>query len=471
MSGTASAGLADDQADAVLEAIAKTLRIVLTSTQTVQPGQRVTASLVPASPEIDASDLANGVLNLAMTSKDLLFGGTSVLDVPESGDLQGDTLASTVSVFGNQPFPPPTPVLNGGQTTNPSGALAQIFGTAGLPNLKVQCEIGWIVRDQAGTRLIEGQDFIVEQGLGSPQFWVRLPPAFRELRLDTIEKPGGEIRCLSAEVTLRLGSRARGPFEVGPVPVIVLPLLIPTIVALFSEPSFGVTHDSAALIVVPKHSPFANLEPLFKTLRKIESAVDALRGIGGVATFLLGLDDLVDAVPEQPRLRFAAEDEIPELGRYVIKRRPWYAFLSDDTTFDDRVYSLLVFGIPGTRVEFYNDEFFKRAPATRQGTFTLDLGLECFAAIRTLDTDSRTNAPITFPPSRVDPSNFEPDTSSANDGVWHTDMSSLRFDQMWLRIAEQEAQNPLERPPLLCQPPVELEPKRPSRAKRRSRAS
>ena len=453
MSGTVSPALTNTQADSVLAAVASTLRLVLTSAQTVQPGQLVTASLVPAAPEIDASDLANGILNLAMTSKDILFGGTAILDLPDGGNLQGDELAKTVAVAGNQPFPPPTPVLNGGQTTNPGGTLAQLFGTLALPQLKVQCEIGWRVRDQAGNELIEGQDFLVEQGLGSPQLAVRLPPIFRELRLDTIANPGGEIRCLSAEVKLSLGSRTLGPFEVGPVPVIVLPLLIPTVVALFSEPNFGLTHDSAVLVVVPKHSPFANLEPLFKTLRRIESAVGALRSIGGMAAFLLGIDDLLDAVPEQPRLRFAAEDEISDLENYKIKRRPWYAILSDDPDFDDRVYSVLVFGLPGTRVEFYNDEDFKRLPQTKQGTYTVEVGVECFVSIRTLDTDSRSNPPITFPPNRIDLSNFEPDDSSSNDGVWHTDMTSLRFDQAWLRIAAAEEQDPLPRPPLICQSP------------------
>lgn len=462
MSGTASPGLTTTQADAVLAAVRSSLRVVITSAPTVQPGQLLTASLVPASPEIDASDLANGVLNLAMTAKDVLFGGSVVTDVPDEGDLQGDKVAgsSALTISGNQPFPPALPVLNGGSATNPAGIITQLFGTVSLPNLKVRCEIRWIVRDKSGNELFEGQDFLVESGLGSPNLAVRLPPVFRELRLDTLASPGGEIRCLSAVVTLTLGPQTLGPFEVGPVPVLVLPLLIPTIVALFSQPSFGVTHDSAALIVVPRHSPFANLEPLFKTLRRIEAAMDALRGIGGIATWFLGLDDLLDAVPEQPRLRFAAEDRISDLEDYVIKRRPWWAILSDDLTFDDRVYSLMVFGLPGTRVEFYNDEDFKHQAQSDQGRFIVEVGLEGFVAIRTLDSDSRANPPNTFPSNRIDMNTFEPDTSSTNDGVWHTDMTSLRFDQAWLRIVRGEEANPTTRPALICPPLKKVKPDR-----------
>ena len=472
MAGTAAPGLTAPQADAVLQAVAATMRIVLTSPQTVVPGQPVTASLVPASPEIDASDLANGVLNLAMTAKDVLYGGTTVVDVPDAGDLQGDqVLSSATTITGNQPFPLPTPILNGGQTANPAGVLAQLFGTVAVPHLKVQCRIRWIVRDAAGNELFEGQDFVADGGLGEPQVLVRLPPAFRELRLDTITNPGGEVRCLAAEVTLTLGARTLGPFEVGPVPVLVLPLLIPTVVALYSQPSFGVTHDSAVLIVVPEHSPLTGLEPLVRTLRRVEAALDTVRSLGGIATFLLGLGDLLDTIPEQPRVRFAAVNRITDLEDYVIKRRPWWKILGDDPDFDDRIYSLLVVGLTGTRVEFFNDEDFKHKPQSKQGRFTLEVGLEGFVAIRTLDTDSTANPPVTLPPNRVDMTTFEPDTSSNNDGVWHTDMTSLRFDRAWLDIVGAEVKRPTTRPPLVCQTPDKPERPRPPRSVARKRSA
>jgi hypothetical protein len=60
---------------------------------------------------------------------------------------------------------------------------------------------------------------------------------------------------------------------------------------------------------------------------------------------------------------------------------------------------------------------------------------------------------------------FEPDTSSNNDGVWHTDLTSLRFDRAWLDVVGAEVKNPLERPPLVCQPP-RTEPDRPKPRRR-----
>jgi hypothetical protein len=463
VAGTASHPLTDAQAGDVYDAIRASLDIVLTSSTAVKPGDLVTASLVPASPEIDASDLANGVLNVAWAAKDVLFTSKDTIDLPDEGDLEGDTLASNqFGIEDGQPFPPPTPVLGGGSVANPPGTAAQLFGTFALPRLKVRLDIKWIVRDSEGNDLQEDSDFVAPEGLASPAVQLHLPPLFSELRLDTLADPprGGHVVCLWAQVTLTLPGNPTATFEVGPVPVLVLPLLVPTIVVLCSEPNFDVSHDSAVLVVVPEHSPFSSAEPLFKTLRKIESAVDALRGIGGFASFLLGLGDLLDTIPEEPRIRFIAANEIPRLGDIIIKRRPWWDFLGSDLTFDDRVYSIFVFGlpgvkdasgneiVPGTRVQFFNDTDFKTQPSSDQGTYTIAVDNVPFVSVRTLNTDSSAK-PVTLPPDAVDDASFEPDTSSGNDGLWHTDLSSLRFDTNWL----EEVERPLEVPEIVCARP------------------
>jgi hypothetical protein len=317
----------------------------------------------------------------------------------------------------------------------------------------------------------EGRDFLATQGLTTPSVSVLLPPLLRELRLDTLAnpEPGGSVVCLSAEVTLSLGVRTL-VFTLGPVPVLQLPLLIPTVVVLFSEPNFGLTYDSAALVFVPKHSPFASAEPLFKTLKKLEAVVSALRGLGGLAAFFLGLDELLGTVPDQPRLRFAAADGIAKLGDIKIKRRPWWNPLADDPNFDDKVFSLLVFGLPGTKVQFFNDTNFKMAPATTQGNFDIELkstvpDIDFFAAVRTLDTDDDV-APETFPPNRVP--RFQGDPSG--DDRWHTDMSSVRFHSDWLGEVARDVKNPPPVPPLRCSRIVPPSVKSPAKRQSRKRA-
>jgi hypothetical protein len=532
MSGIASASLSDAQANQILGIVSKQIQLALTSSATVQPGQPVTAAVIPSAPVIDVSELASGVLNLAWIAKDVLFDKKDPVKVPTTTemtspiDLDGDELAATAgdivagqpllrpqhlnlawtakdvifkkpdpvdipddissgsdeliaqnAIAGGQPLQPPAPVIGlpapttsnvpgivgqvfGGINVPPppdpgaplepvAGILNQIFGTIVLPNLKVQLKVKWIVRDNQGNELQEGRDFIATQGLTSPNVSLILPPVFRELRLDTLLKPGGEVVCLSARVVLMLGEKTLS-VTLGPIPILLLPLLIPTVVVLFSEPNFGLTHDSAALIVVSKHSPFASAEPLFKTLKKIEAVVSALRGLGGLAAFFLGLDELLGTVPDQPRLRFATTrvdpnktDEgegIPHLSEIKIKRRPWYNLLGDDPAFDDVVSSLIVFGLPGTKVQFFDHTHFD----STDGSFDIELNeKDFFVAVRTLDTDDRF-APETFPPDRV------PDFEPSSEGSWDNSMDSLRFHKDWSDDVEEKAKTPLVAPPLIC---------------------
>ncbi len=536
MSGIGSTSLSDAQANQILGAVRNQLQLVLTSPTQVQPGQPVTAAVIPSVPVIDASELANGVLNLAWIAKDVLFDNKDPLKVPTTtemtspNDLDGDELAATAGdivagqpllrpqhlnlawtakdvifkkpdpvnvpndissgsdeliaqsaiVAGGQPLQPPAPVIGlpapttsnvpgivgqvfGGINVplppDPSaplepvaGILNQIFGTVVLPNLKLQLKVKWIVRDNQGNELQEGRDFIATQGLTSPTISLILPPLFRELRLDTLQNPGGggSIVCLLADVTLVLGEKTL-TFRLGPIPVLLLPLLIPTMVVLFSEPNFGLTYDSAALIVVPKHSPFASAEPLFKTLKKIESVVSALRGLGGLAAFFLGLDELLGTVPDQPRLRFATTrvdpnkteegEGIPHLSEIKIKKRPWYNLLGDDPAFDDVVSSLIVFGLPGTKVQFFDHTHFD----STDGSFDIELlEKDFFVAVRTLDTDDEFE-PETFPPDRV-----PPDFVPSDEGSWDNSMDSLRFHKAWLKGVAKEIKSPLVTPPLVC---------------------
>jgi hypothetical protein len=452
VSGTATHPLTDTQAKAIYNAIKAALRIVPTSPTLVQPGAPITAALVPAAPELDVSDLANGVLNLAMATKDVLFSSADPVDLPEQGDLDGDTVAANlVDVFGGQPFPPALPVANG-SVAHPPGTIAQLFGTFALPQLKVRLEVAWKLRDSSGSDLQEGEDFLAPQGLASPGVSLLVPPPLTtELRLDTLANrtQGARVVCLWAHVTLQLGPHATLPFgphapfefDVGGIPLVVLPLPIPTVVVLCSEPNFDVSHDAATLIVVPAHSPFSSAEPLFDALKRIESVMDALRDIGGVASFLLGLGPLLGAIPEEPRIRFAASDGVKEFSQITIKRRPWYDFLGSDPSFDDLPRSVLVVGVPGTRVEFFIDTFFK----TDQGMFGLEVGPELVVAIRSLADLDPTVQPDTFPPQHV----YE----FALPVAWNR-LSSLRFDGDWLGNVVM----PHPVPELVCTPPLRKRP-------------
>lgn len=447
MSGTPAPELTPSQARAILQAVLATLRITARSPAIVQPGDPLRASLVPASPQINASELVNGVLNVALLTKDAAFNDLTVANLPESGDLSGDTLLGSIPVPG---------------VGTVQGMLGQLFGTVGIPNLKVRLEVRWIVRDQAGQELHEeGGDLIATDGMTSPNLSVLIPPLFGELRIDTLTSPPiPDVYCLSADVRLSLGdvtlpAAGESPIELPAVPFAVARLLIPTIVVLYTEPFFDVAVggtvndngdiedlvDSAVVVVVPEHSPFASAAALFDALRKIERALDGLRSIGGIASFLLPLGDIV-SIPEQPRFRFSASDAIARFHDITLKPKKFFGFTYGYKHFDDRVYSIVVVGLPGTVVEFFNDVDFRLDQD--QGFYALRVGAEGFVVVRTLDTSDE-DPPVTLPPGRV--SSFVPDTSSGSDGRWHTDMSSMRFAPGWLAGTGDERKGP---PNLTC---------------------
>lgn len=455
MSGTATSDLTTTQATAVLNAVKGALQVVLTSTGRVEPGKTITAALVPAAPEIDASELANGALNLALTTKDVLYNNASVQSVPGSGDLGGSALAGSSGVASGQVFPPPIGTVGGAisSATNIPGLLTQLFGTVALPRLKVRLNVHWVLRKQIDPRdpskgavtLREGNDFVALSGLDSPNVSVIVPPTFTELTLKTLERPQVDRVCLTAQVTLQLGATTLPQFDVGPVEILLFPALIPTVVALFDEPNFGVTSEGTVLIVVPKHSPITSARQLFRRLRQIESALDGLRGTVGIAAWLLGIDELLDAIPEEPRLRFKAADEINKFGDIEVKPGPFFGLLPGKN-FDDEAHSLIVLGVPGVKVHFFNDTNFKHLPGSDQGKYVITLNTTPFIAIRDMaDGDSRIEPPLTMPPGSI--TDFEPDTTD-DDHDWEDSLSSTKFDEDWLRLVAAESDVTVEDPPL-----------------------
>ena len=479
MSGVQSTPLSAAQIQQILQSLVSRITIGLNSPVKLLPGQPLLASLTPLSSLIDASELLNGIIIFAWLEKDVLYKDVSALAVPttdqvaNSVGLAGDTLLKNLesdpTAVIKQPFPPSS---LSGILPQAAGLLAQLAGTLSLPKLSVSVKVQWILTNADGQTLVDGTDMI-STGLTNPTVSILIPPIFRELRKDTIANPGGDIVCLTAKVSLSVGDEPPLAVTLGPIPVLQLPILVPTIAALFSEPNFGLTQDSAVLLAVPSHSPFASAAPVFAELQKIEGVLDSLRSIASIAGFLLGLNDVI-ALTEQPRLRFYAGDEIPKFGEIVIKRKPWYDVFGDDQTFDDTVNSLFVFGIPGTRVTFYNDTAYKTTttnPSSKQGFYEIKLndqltlsttpdpnsplpdflvGIPSFpteAMVQLHPELSNRNAPPpTVPANRI--ASWEPDQTG--DHQWDTDLSSMRFSPLWLETVAGEVKAPTIITELTC---------------------
>ena len=243
MSGIKATKLEPAQAQQILLEVKKRLQLSLQSPVHLQPGQPLLASITPGIPQIDVSELVNGIINIAWLEKDVLYKDLKAVAIPPSDsvnadDFNGDKLLANLETGPlnviKQPFP--LPLLGTASAEQVPGLAAQLAGTITLPKLSVNIKTAWIIKDKDGNKLTNGKDLVSLNGLTSPSVSILLPPVFRELRMDTLANPGGTTYCLSVKVTLSIGDENIST-TLGPVPFLQLPVLVPTIVALFSEPN------------------------------------------------------------------------------------------------------------------------------------------------------------------------------------------------------------------------------------------
>jgi hypothetical protein len=481
VSGTASTPLTGEQADAVLAAVASSLRISRTSALRALPGELVTASLVPASPLMDVSELVDGALNIAWTVKDVLYKDAKAIAVPTAGDLQGSGLIEAMDgageVLGGQPLPLPLGTV-GGQvvpsTTDIAGLLGQVFGELTIPRLSVRLSLEWRLRYR-GKQSVEGEDFIATSGLTSPTVSLLIPPFFDEMRADTIKTPHVDLACLSAVVTLKLDSgvgERQLVFETPSVPILILPLLIPTIVVVFSEPNFGVTDGSWALVIVPEHSPLAGVRHLTGVLAKIDRVVDALSSIASLATWILGLDEVTSAITDHPRIRFINRDKVSDLDDVTIRPGPFFGVFGDATA-DDEAQSIMMLGPVGTKAIFYNNSGFDTSDGIsgRQGAYSVTMTDELpYVFIRDLaQGDAQHVGPTSIPADAVGDVITDTYDTTFSDPTWNKSMSSFQFDAGWIGMIAKTSATPVTEPLPDCRERPVVSPIGPKAPSRRSK--
>ena len=451
MSGTQAPPLTLNQSASILGSVIANLSIIRTSPAWTAPGVPVTASLVALDPLIDVSDLASGVLNVAATVKDVIFADPAPVSVPEEGSVSGTGVLIGLAnqnqnpVVGGEPFPPPLGSITTSSAPIPkdiAGLLGQIFGTVSIPRLRIWTRIRWIVRNADGTDEQEGEDFLSVNGISNPSVTFLLPPVFEELRADTLMQPQLDGRCLTAEVTLTLGPWM-GTATLPPISIYMLPLLIPTCVALFEEANFGTSWGGGALVIVPLHSPIGSVDSLVKALQAVYHVLDALSGLSSIAFWLLGLGDLLDALPKQPRVQLAQRNEIGDFEPYQIRSHPPLPdFISDD--WDDATRSLIMVGVSGTRGQFYNDDHFHTSGDLGvQGYYDLIVPAASVSLTPNASTtrglwvmipdlggiDASTTYPNTVPGGCLVAGHLD---EYGSDNTWNASISSVRFESNWL---------------------------------------
>lgn len=452
-------------ATTIIDQLIARLRIILRSSPWIEPGQPVNLSLVPAAHEISVTDLVEGALNLAWTGKNVIHENPDLVMVHDATNFHGDELAkdrlrendSSSQVLGGIAFPAPSPLTTASTTpttTNITGLFGQIFGSLDLREAKLKMEIKWTVHNQDGVELAEGKELIGLSGLTSPDVSLLMLPPFGEARLDNLEKPAAEVRCIRAHATITLAGVTK-TVPVGPVPVLALPLLLPTVVAIGRHPDFSNTASSAGatLVLVPKHSPFSSLEELNDEIGRVRSILSSLTRLAKIGTFLLGLRSLNFAL-NAPYIRFFARDRLDKFSEFEIGSRLPFGFFSID--FDDTASACMVFGLPLTKVQFFNDTKLRHLPGSKQGMFEITVGPQMFVIIRDLKAKDADGKPIPFPNLALADygipeadvlkviTDFEPDQI---DNDFNDSMSSVSFDKDWLGAMAGEVVMSRERAP------------------------
>jgi hypothetical protein len=186
---------------------------------------------------------------------------------------------------------------------------------------------------------------------------------------------------LSVAATQTFGQWIDLPALPLPVPALELPVVL----ALFSDSNF----TGHVLACVPSNAALRDLQSMVNRLQAIQGALAALRNVESVATWLTGLDSLIEKLPASPgatalvvandRGQIDLDDQIMEKGGTF-----WV-----DTDWEDQVSSMIMFGPPGTAAAFFS------APgwSDNEGRYDIDVGFELSVAVRNLSGQSPGSIP------------------------------------------------------------------------------
>lgn len=142
-------------------------------------------------------------------------------------------------------------------------------------------------------------------------------------------------------------------------------LQIPTVLALYQ----GINLLQSVLILVPTSSPFQSVAGLRSFLERLNVIVHALKDIGSFASFLLGLDSLVNVLPSVGGSNYVVTDDI------VLDDISF----EPGATWEDRASSILFIGPQDKWVHCQN-----KSHDDEEGSFIITIGEEYHVIVPTL---------------------------------------------------------------------------------------
>jgi hypothetical protein len=226
---------------------------------------------------------------------------------------------------------------------------------------------------------VGGAEAVAEGGLNNPSIVLRFKPETVELRAAPAVPTNARVRA-----TITLGGTSRVVETV----VGVLPLRIPSLLALFRNPSFSAADYGAALLVVPANSPLSSVRGVVSAVQQLHANAERLSVFPSFAALAGRLATLVGALRAHEHMAFASTDALADLGEHTLIPR---GVLADAITAEDEVSSAILLG-PATRQARL---FLHRGFDQRGGELDISVGEENIVLLADLGSTE------TVPPGRA----------------------------------------------------------------------
>jgi len=362
------------------------------------------------------------------------------------------TIMNTVS-----PIPPENDLAAG-----TPGVFGLLTGAVPIPiQVPVSVEVKWKVKKN-DAEIQPGQGYLAPKGLSSPI----LELVFLALKIEELDasfSPAPDHYTISATVTVKALGLSSGPVEVPdpkanpPLPPITLDipaiLGIPTVLALFRHSNYAVKSGDdlgSALLVVPNNAALKSandlvpvLDTLRETITRLQSFKQETVSTLDLATFLLGLGTLIDAVNDQPQFQLAVakfepvkKDDvvvreahgIPNLDQIIFSESGWRVFPprmggKDDAA--DEASAVILISVGGNGVKLWGDPSFSDQGDSLGDHLSLELfvGPVGWATIQTLDGEFKQPTDVAvFPPGA-----FVQNVINRNPKNFNDTISSIEF--------------------------------------------
>ena len=193
----------------------------------------------------------------------------------------------------------------------------------------------------------------------------------------------------------------------------VLPLLIPSVLALFRNESFGLGRDNAALVVLPADSSYASRPALDAALLALDTKLRNLGALTTVTTLRQRVQILRGALDCYPAdtVHLRRANSIANLNQITLIQR---GLLANNVEAEDELSSLILLGPPERKCELY----VRRNLDPASGQLDVQVGEEGAVSIGSLHR----REPLTVPDDRADVVVAPPGARTFGD-----ELSSLRL--------------------------------------------